>query len=215
MKLRLACLGFFVVVWLIPFFVSGAMLGPLPVRVYSRLNFQYTAAGLFTRRVPVWHQTLIQVQSKGAADWKTIDTAELSPMGAFGFRQRVDRVLMDTNSHVKVAPMVRQRLAEWVAKEYAKLHPNEGEVTGVRMGNTIWTTHRPEMANPSGEWVRDPVDIKPSAPFRPYASFTVTQGKAVADRMPPSTPAVTAPASRTPKTTERPGTGFKTADLEK
>lgn len=197
--MRFHILALMVFAWLIPFYCVGSMLG-LPVRIYSRLAFQYSAAGLFTRRVPFWTQTLIQVQSKGAADWKTIDTSELSPMGAFGFRQRLDRVLQDTIGK-NVADVVRQRLAEWVAKEYAKRHPNEGEVIGVRMGQTTWASNTPELATPAGEWVRDPVDLKPPTPFRAYASFTITQGKAVAERTSVKPTAPLAP--RTPAVFER------------
>lgn len=176
------------VFWLVPFYLAGSMLYP-PAMVYSRLNFQYTAAGLFTRRIPIWTQTLYQVRTKYLAEWRYIDTAELSPMGAFGFRQRVDRVFQDTSGK-PLTEQVRLRLAEWVALEYAKRHPAEGEVTGVRIGQTSWAANRPELAMPRGEWERNPVDLQPSAPFRAQASFTISQGKATPDltRVVPSRP---------------------------
>ncbi len=149
MRLKIALLMVILIAWLVPFYWAGSMRS-VTVPLYPRLAFQYTAAGLFTRRVSSWNQTLIQVQSKGAADWKTIDTAELSPMGAFGFRQRLDRVLLDTQGK-QTAKLVQQRLAEWTAREYAKLHANEGEVIGVRMGQTTWASNTPEMAMPAGE----------------------------------------------------------------
>lgn len=169
------------------------MLG-LPFRVHSLIAFQYSAAGLFTRRVSSWNQPFFQVQTYVASGWKTIDTSELSPMGAFGFRQRLDRVLLDTSGK-KSTDSIRRRLAEWVAREYSKHHPSDGEVTGVRFAQTIWESNRPEMASPSGAWVREPVDMQPSIPFRAYASFTIIKGKAEVERQgqpvattPPKTP---------------------------
>lgn len=199
MKLRLSCLLTFVMLWLVPFYLTGAML-PSPSAIYSRLRFQYSAAGLFTRRITNWNQTLFQVRTQAVSEWKTLETAELSPMGAFGFRQRMDRVFQDT-SNKKGVEQVRQRLAEWIGEEYAKKHPNEGEVTGVRMGQTFWASNRPELAQPKGEWVREPEDMEPSTPFKAYASFTITKGKAEVERV-VSRATVPAPV-KTPKVFER------------
>ena len=103
-------------------------------------------------------------------------------MSAFGFRKRLDRVFQDT-SNKSGMEKVRQRLAEWIAAEYSKRHPNEGEVTGVRMGQTFWASNRPDLAQPKGEWVREPEDMEPSTPFKAFASFTITRGKAEVERV--------------------------------
>lgn len=150
----------------------------LPINIYSRLSFQYSAAGLFTRRIESWNQTLYQVQTTGHMEWRTIDTAEFSPMGAFGFRQRLDRVFQDT-SNKRGMEKLRLRLAEWLAREYTRKHPSEGAVTGVRVGQTYWATDRREMTQPQGAWVREPVNLEPSRPFKPHASFIIRKGAAV------------------------------------
>lgn len=152
-------------------------MGRLPVRIYSRLSFQYTAAGLFTLRTPSWAQMLIQVQRKRTLNWTTIDTSGLSPMGAFGWRQRLDRILQETN-RPSMAGGVTQRLAVWVAKKYEKQHPDQGEVVGVQFGRTIWESKTPELANPSGRWVPDPPMGKPKVPFRSLATYSIAQGVA-------------------------------------
>lgn len=198
MKIRLVYLLIFMLLWLVPFYLTGAMIQYWN-SIYSRLRFQYSAAGLFTRRIPVWNQTLYQVRTAGVAEWKTIDTSEISPMRAFGFRQRLDRIFQDTSNKNGVAG-VRERLAAWVAQEYGKRHPNEGAVLGVRVGQTYWATNRKEMTQPAGEWVRDPVDIQPSSPFKAYASFTINEGKAEAERV---SRAAVAASVRTPKVFER------------
>jgi len=198
MKFRLLLFALLVVAWLLPFYCVGAMLG-LPFRVHSRIAFQYSAAGLFTRRVSSWNQPFFQVRTYVASGWKTIDTSELSPMGAFGFRQRLDRVLLDTSGKKSTAA-IRLRLAEWVAREYSKRHPGDGEVIGVRFGQTTWESSCPGMASPSGAWMREPVDVEPSTPFRAYATFNIIKGKAEVERQ--GQPAVTAPP-KTPKVFER------------
>lgn len=177
MKLNIAYLLVFTVLWLLPFYLTGAMI-KFSNPIYSRLRFQYSAAGLFTHRISSWNQTLFQVRTIGVAEWKTIITSEISPMGAFGFRQRLDRILLDTSGK-KTTDQVRLRLAEWVAKEYAQKHPQEGDVVGVRMGYTTWAANTPQMAAPASEWVREPVDMQPTSPFRAYASFSISKGKAV------------------------------------
>lgn len=191
---------FFGLVWLGPFYFTGATI-PQPVKITPRLTFQYSAAALFTRRVTNWNQTIFQVKTTVASDWKVIDTAELSPMGAFGYRQRIDRVFLDT-SNKKGVEQVRRRLAEWIAKEYARRHLNEGEVTGVRMGQTTWASNRPELASPKGAWAREPKGMEPSQLFKAFASFTLTEGKAEVERITRVSVPLPPPA-RVPKVFER------------
>ncbi len=198
MKLRLAYFTAFLLLWLVPFYLTGAML-PSPSGIYPRLRFQYSAAGLFTCRITNWNQTLFQIRTTGLTEWKTLDTEEISPMSAFGFRQRIDRIFQDTSNKSNMS-QVRQRLAEWIAKTYGRKHPNKGDVMGVRMGQMFWAANRPELAMPKGEWVREPQDMKPSMPYKVYATFTITKGKAEVKRVSRSN---AVPLPKTPKVFER------------
>lgn len=88
----------------------------------------------------------------GAAEWRTVDAAEFSPMEVFGYRQRVDRVGIVTSKNRAMTDSVRLRLAEWVAREYAKRHPEAGLITGVQLTQTSHTTNQQTMELPSGHW---------------------------------------------------------------
>ena len=152
-------------------------MGRLPLRLHPRLSFQYTAAGLFTHRVGPWTQMQIQVQHEGVAPWKTISTAELSPMGAFGYRQRLDRILQETHGR-RVGDEVRQRLAGWIAQKYEKQHPEQGKVTAVLFGQTVWASNSADLANPSGHW--EPLPPAGSQPTRlqVLSAYSIAQGQA-------------------------------------
>ncbi len=177
MNSRLSLLLILLVVWLVPFFYAGLM-GQLPVGIYPRLSHQYTAAGLFfLKRSEAWSQMLIQVQRNGMVEWKMLDTSELSPMGAFGYRQRLDRILQETNGK-SLAEAVRQRLAVWVAERVKQLHPDQGAVVSVRFGAKVWQANTPELAQPAGHWVPDLPADSPTTPFILLSSFAINQGMA-------------------------------------
>lgn len=203
MKPRLFLLLILTVVWLVPFFWAGWM-KRLPFKVYPRLSFQYSAAGLFTQRIETWTQMLIQVQHNGSTDWTTLDTAELSPMGAFGYRQRLDRILQETQGR-KVADVVKPRLAAWLAQRYGELHPGQGNVTAVRFAQTLWPANSPELAQPAGHWQPNPPLENTTAQFRELAAYTIANGSARLILPPARAPA---PESAPPAT---PGRRFRPA----
>ena len=99
-------------------------------------------------------------------------------MGAFGYRQRLDRILQETTGRGPVADALQQRLALWVAKVYDAQHPEQAKVMGVRFGQTVWAAGSPELANPAGHWVPDPPSGRPLMPFTPFAAYSVNQGLA-------------------------------------
>jgi hypothetical protein len=178
LKLRQTVPSTLVMIWLVPFFWSGLM-GRLPINIHPRLSHQYTAAGLFfPKRSEAWSQMLIQVQRKGVVEWKAVNTSELSPMGAFGYRQRLDRILQETNGK-SLAEAVRQRLAVWVAERGKLLHPDQGEVMSVRFGAMAWQANTPELAQPAGHWVPDPPANSSTPPFILLSAFSINQGNAL------------------------------------
>jgi hypothetical protein len=196
MLIRFCLFAAFTLFWLIPFFLTGSLLGT-PLRVYRRLEFQYSSAALFTRRIARWNQPVFQVQTGNAPDWKILNTSELSPMGAFGYRQRLDRILLDTNGK-KTADEVRQRLAEWIANTHASKHPVLGAVTAVRMGSYSSPSNSPELAAPSGRWVPG---LQPNSTLNVYATYMIREGKASPVRRDKDTNSV--PSTSTPSVFRR------------
>jgi hypothetical protein len=175
-KARLTLLLLLAVVWLLPLFCAGAI-GRYFVRMHPRLAFQSTVAGIFMYRTGVWAQMLIQVQRKGAAGWQSIDASELSPMGCFGYRQRLDRILQETQGR-QVQGAVMQRLAVWLANKLEEMHPEQGTVTSVRFVQAVWVSNTPELAMPSGHWVSDPPTKMQAAPFILLSAFAINHGNA-------------------------------------
>lgn len=174
---RLMLLAFIAAAWLMPFFWAGTF-GRLPVSVNTGISHQYSAAGLFfPKRTGTWTQMLIQMQRKSLAEWKTIDTSKLSPMGAFGYRQRLDRILQEMNGK-QGTDTVKQRMAVWVTKRYEEQYPDQGEVVAVRFGAMSWQANTPKLAQPAGHWVPDPPANSSAPPFILLSAFAINQGKA-------------------------------------
>ena len=174
---RSCLLFFFIAVWLIPFFVSGWK-GRSYFVTLRRLSFQYSAAGLFTKRTDSWTQHLVQVKfGDNSPAWTTLDTAALSPMGAFGYRQRVDRMLFETNRQGLSAEF-RKRIADWMIVRCAALFPMHGKIVGVRFVRTIWKAGTPMMANPSDHWISPPFEGLPAEQAQVLATYTVVNGVA-------------------------------------
>lgn len=175
-NLRLALLTFFTVFWLVPFFWTGRM-GKLPFRIPQRLLSQYACAGLFTKRTWNWNQPLVQVRHMETGEWETLAMEELSPLGAYGYRQRIDRLLLKTGGS-KMRNEIRQRLAAWVSRRYAEAHPERGEVQAVRIAQNVWPVNCVEMAHPEGHWVPNPASLGPNGRFEMLAAFAIRDGKA-------------------------------------
>jgi hypothetical protein len=162
-----------VVFWLAPFFYVGWK-GRGIYMVMPRLSFQHSAAGLFTKRTNSWVQHLFQFQLGSNEQWVTVDTEMLSPMGAFGYRQRLDRMLFE--SRRSVGDEVQLRMAAWLAGRCQTLFPMNGEVRGVRIVRTTWQTGTPVMARPDGKWLKGPFEGLPRAQTALLATFKVEKG---------------------------------------
>ncbi|MCX6853506.1 MAG: hypothetical protein NTV80_01215 [Verrucomicrobia bacterium] len=176
MKLkRQILLAAFCLFWLVPFFWVGIM-RPLPFRVPPRLHTAYACAALFTRRIQTWDQKLIQVRYAPDGPWLTPDIQELSPMRVFGFRQRLERLLIASTGR-KTNSLLWQRLAEWVVLQQVINHPDSGKVSGVRFAEQVWQVHSSELLHPRGAWNSKTSDVS-SARFRVLASFDIIQDKA-------------------------------------
>lgn len=118
---------------------------------------------------------VVQVASAGKSGWTRIDNSELSPMGAFGYRQRLDRILQETNRR-PVSGDVTERLAVWVAAKYREKHPDEREVVAVRFGKTVWESKSAELARPTSRWIPHPLSGNPMIPFKSFATYAIIKG---------------------------------------
>jgi hypothetical protein len=155
---RLSLLMLFSVFWLIPLFWMGAA-GRGPIRLPPWLALQYGLSGLFTKRVSTWTQILVQVQRGTSSRWETLKMSEFSPLGAFGYRQRLDRLLQDALIKPPAAASVQVRLASWIAARDAVLHPGAPQVSATRIRKLIWRTGSPELTQPGTHWIPNPPAI--------------------------------------------------------
>lgn len=174
--MRLILLGGFTLFWLIPFFWTGRM-GSMPFRIPSRLLTQYACAGLFTKRTWTWNQPLVQIQHEKNGAWKTVKMTELSPLGAYGYRQRIDRLLLKIGRS-KTPNKIHERLALWIAQQYKLTHPERGEVVGVRYAQNVWPVNCPELTQPKGHWEPTPSELGPNGRFNVLGTFELRDDKA-------------------------------------
>jgi hypothetical protein len=180
MKWRLTALLASVALWLGPFSIAGIAKKQFFKREFPSFATQHALAGLFTLRNQTWQQVQFQVKTSRSASWLTLSTAELSPIGVLGYRQRLDRVILLTNGKGKAADETHARVATWIARAYALRHVEAHNVTAVRITQTAWTTNTPELAQPAGHWEVNPAILPTSAHKTTLATFTIKNGKAVA-----------------------------------
>ncbi len=146
----LACLC----VWLVPFFMTGWT--GRTWSVFSRWwSFQHSAAGLFTRRTPVWWDHHLEAQRADRSRYE-VDEREHFPMGAFGYRTRYDRIMNESNNR-RCALEVRRRIAKYVLERERARAANTGATLHVRLVRSLWKVGSPEMSQPAGAWSPPPV----------------------------------------------------------
>ena len=163
--------GAMLVFWLIPFFWVGQN-GRSWIVFPQWWSFQHAAAGLFTQRSTVWWDhhlefqgSSLKVQKEGSSPLGVKEgelyegpERKFFPMGAFGYRTRLDRILNESNRSPQ-RDAIRERLAAHVANKLKKEAEESGEpvVKEVRLVRSLWRVGDPGMAKPEGAW--DPVDV--------------------------------------------------------
>src|SRR5262245_53374924 len=100
---------------LIPFFVAG-WTGRTSKLLPKGVTFQHNAAGLFTQKSTVWWDHHLEGIAGNGTRFE-IAERDFFPMGAFGYRSRYDRILIESNRLSQVKEL-RFRLAEYVAKKW-------------------------------------------------------------------------------------------------
>ena len=189
-------LGFSFIFWLVPFFCSGwtgRSWGILPKAV----SFQHTAAGLFTKRSTLWWDQHIEARGMDGRSFEVPERAVFG-MGAFGFRTRFDRILIETQRS-SVSRQVRWRLAEHVL---ARVEGDPGvtmdpsvesgrerlgpPVKSLQLIRTLWKVGSEGLANPAGEWNPPPVTEVTGPNHQVLGTYQLVNGKAVEIRTPRS-----------------------------
>lgn len=189
----LACIGFVscsMTAWLLPFGWHGWR-GHGSLRAPRALAFQWTAAGLFTRRSIAWWDQHLEIQDASNSRFE-IPKREVFPMGAFGFRTRYDRILMETNRSA-LARQVRQRLAEHVLRrldgnliealssgnQVTPRQPCTRPVKAIRLVRTLWPVGDEALVRPSGRWRPPPVPEVGAANRQVLGTYKVEAGSVV------------------------------------
>ncbi len=175
--------------WLAPFFWSGWK-GRTWSWLPSSLTFQHTAAGLFTQRSTRWWEHHLEgtVGQGAQAQQVELDEWKVFPMGAFGYRTRYDRVLIETGRS-RHAVAIRERLAEHVLQRLQAL--GETAPDQLRLVRSFWAVGSPAMAEPKGLWTTPPVTEIPSNDRHVVAEYQIKEGKLQA--MPRKAPSMTIP----------------------
>lgn len=131
-------------------------------------SFQHAAAGLFTQRATLWWDhhlefqgSSLKIQEGGSAPvGEPYEGPErmFFPMGAFGYRTRLDRILNESNRS-PLRDAIRERLAAHVARKLNSEVAESGRpiVKEVRLVRSLWRVGDPGMAKPEGAW--DPLDV--------------------------------------------------------
>lgn len=138
--------------WLWPFFWSGWRGQPYSF-LPKGVTHQYNAAGLFTKRTNVWWDHHLEIEFLDGTR-QELDKRSFFPMGAFGYRTRMDRILNDT-FRLELREEIHDEIARFVANRIAS-----GEIAGVRGGSTarillvrsLWPVGDPTLAKPDGHW---------------------------------------------------------------
>lgn len=143
-----------VVCWLAPFFWSGWQ-GRVVSWMPKSITFQHTAAGLFTRRTTRWWDHHVEAQDS-RDQRREVHERMVFPMGAFGFRTRYDRILIEMNRS-PLGPQTRLRLAEHAFKRLEVTDLDNPTPKALRVVRSFWDVGAPDMAHPAGWWNPPPV----------------------------------------------------------
>lgn len=178
-------LGLAVSFWLVPFFWTGWK-GRAWTGLPKAVTFQHSAAGLFTRRTPKWWDQHLEAQGVDHRRFEISERAVFG-MGAFGFRTRFDRILIESNRS-RVSRQVRRRLAEHVLLRLEDGgDPEAGwPVKSLQLVRSLWTVGDEALANPAGEWNPPPVTAVTGANRQVLGTYQLVAGK-IAEMQTPRT----------------------------
>lgn len=167
------------VLWLWPFFLAGWKGRAYPA-LPGTVTFQYSAAGFFTKRAERWwdHHVELRLADGG---WVEMDERSVFPMGAFGHRTRLDRILNETHRS-PLDGRIRARIAGHIAGKLALgtvdgIDP--GSVAEIRLVRSVWPVGEPGMARPAGRWSPPPSTTLPRERRWVLGTWRCAGGRAV------------------------------------
>lgn len=189
--------------WLVPFFVAGWT--GRSWSVFPRAwSFQHSAAGLFTRSSTRWWDHHLEGQDAQDRRFEIPERGPF-PMGAFGFRTRLDRILNDSNRS-RLAGQIRLRLAEHVLAWHRRTAGESAKETAggesaaawkaIRFVRSSWQVGEPAMKHPAGEWTTPAVTEIPAANRQVIGTYQILKDRVIeVGQRPSGNRVVQAPAS--------------------
>jgi len=160
------------VFWVAPMAYTGTKQGFvkwLPLRWTQ----QHAVSALFTNRQKSWAHPGIMIKTAGAAQWSGLPMTTISPLSAAGYRQRLDRLLTETNRKAAL-DSVCVRLSEYVRHHYSDAYPSQPLFSEVRIVRTVWATGTPELAYPAAHWSIPPLEMVSPKQIAVLSAFTLS-----------------------------------------
>lgn len=116
--------------WLAPIAFTGLVHVPIP-GIGRYLNDQVGVGCLFTTAPITWESYHVEIRRVGEEGWSELPRDELSTMHPFGHASRFE-MLLGRSTIERRGVVQRQRMAEFVARRQAELHPDAPAIDAVR-----------------------------------------------------------------------------------
>lgn len=123
---------------------------------HNYLNNLWRCACLFTNRVNRWENYYYQVQVEGSDKWITLDESNYARLKPFGYRTRLTRVMSSIQGGRY--PKIRDRLADFIKRRYARVHPDQPPVVALRVKYAVYRVGDEVLLNPKGPWEIPPLE---------------------------------------------------------
>ena len=154
---------FFMIFWIIPIAYVGLRAKDISF-LPRTFNYLYRLSFLFTHRAEVWPIYFIQVLPENSQEWITVNEEEYFHLKPFGYRTRLNQLLMKTHYSMgfnkewnQTRDARHEELARWIAKRYSKIYPQKEKIQAVR----ILEAEYPIEANRpyQGRWRQPPLSF--------------------------------------------------------
>jgi hypothetical protein len=148
---RLAYLGTFVVVWLLPMFWTGSTLRICSVFPLW-LTSEHQISGLFLKYSKACYDFHLEwMASEG--HWQEVDERMLYPYTVFADRSRFDQIISRAEGS-RLKAQIQFKAVHHALQHGLELHLLPEDVKRLRIVRTEWQTGTPEMAVPTSGWRR-------------------------------------------------------------
>ena len=137
----------------------------------------YHISGVFSGRVTRWRCNYIEVKFEGGKNWAPLRTDPYSRIYPSGWRNRLDRMLDDSNG--KRGALTRERMAAYIAGRHEQLFPSNPWIEELRFVRVWFSTGEPGMARPEQGWAYPPLPFVPAGDRKILSTHRFYAGKAV------------------------------------